>query len=316
MKKTIYKPSSKNIEKAVAILDNNGLIGFPTETVYGLGALATSDVAVTKIYNIKMRPFHNPLIIHVSSLEQAKQYGVFNEYSQKLAKKFWPGPLTLLLDKSSKSQISSIATSNLQSVALRVPSHPVALRILKKYKKPIAAPSANLSGTVSATMASHVFNDFGSSIEMIIDGDKCGHGIESTIVDVRSENVQILREGAIPKDQIFKIIQFKLGEYTGSQILSPGQLEKHYSPKAKVRINVKKPNADEHLITFGKQNGNKHPNIINLSSIGDLYEFAHRLYACLRDLDKMNVKKIAISPIPDHGIGKAINDRIKRASKP
>jgi L-threonylcarbamoyladenylate synthase len=207
-----------------------------------------------------------------------------------------------------------MATSNLQTVALRVPSHPVALSLLKTYEKPIAAPSANLSGTVSATNANHVFDDFGDNIEMILDGDKCPHGIESTIVDVRSENIQILREGAITKDQIFKITNLELDDYDGHKILSPGQLEKHYSPRARVRINVKKPNADEYFITFGQKNNN-HINTINLSSTGDLHEFAHRLYACLRDLDNMNIKKIAISPIPDQGIGRAINDRIKRASK-
>tara|TARA_Y100001936_G_C16055745_1_gene660870 strand:- start:111 stop:1061 length:951 start_codon:yes stop_codon:yes gene_type:complete len=315
MKKTIYKPNSENIQKAVQILEKNGLIGFPTETVYGLGASAISDTAVTKIYSIKKRPFHNPLIIHVSSLEQAKNYGIFNNNSEKLAEKYWPGPLTLLLNMPIESQISAIATSNLQSVALRVPSHPVALNILKEYKKPIAAPSANLSGTVSATMASHVFNDFGDDIEMIIDGDQCTHGIESTIVDVRSDNVQILREGAITKDQIFKIIKSNLDIYAGSRILAPGQLEKHYSPKAKVRINAKKPNADEYFITLGREHEETHTNTINLSKAGDLHEFAYKLYACLRDLDSKNVKKVAISPIPDQGIGTAINDRIKRASK-
>ena len=315
MKKTIYIPSNKNIEKAAKILEKNGLVAFPTETVYGLGASAISDEAVSKIYKTKKRPFHNPLIIHVASLEQAKNYGIFDYHSENLAKKFWPGPLTLLVNKSIGSQISSIATSNLQTVALRVPSHPVALDLLKRYKKPIAAPSANLSGTVSATNASHVFDDFGDNIEMILDGDKCAHGIESTIVDVRSENIQILREGAITKDQIFKITKLELDDYDGRKILSPGQLEKHYSPKARVRINVKKPNADEYFITFGQKDNNNHINTINLSSTGDLYKFAHRLYACLRDLDNMNIKKIAISPIPDQGIGMAINDRIKRASK-
>ena len=315
MKKTIYMPSSKNIEKSAKILEKNGLVAFPTETVYGLGASAISDEAVSKIYEIKKRPFHNPLIIHVASLEQAKNYGIFNYHSENLAQKFWPGPLTLLVNKSIGSRISSIATSNLQTVALRVPSHPVALKILKKYKKPIAAPSANLSGTVSATNASHVFDDFGDNIEMILDGDKCAHVIESTIVDVRSENIQILREGAITKDQIFKITKLELDAYDGHKILSPGQLEKHYSPKARVRINVKKPNTDEYFITFGEKNNNNHVNTINLSSTGDLHKFAHRLYACLRDLDSMNIKKIAISPIPHQGIGRAINDRIKRASK-
>ena len=150
---------------------------------------------------------------------------------------------------------------------------------------------------------------------MIIDGDKCGHGIESTIVDVRSENIQILREGAITKDQIFKITKLQLDAYDGHKILSPGQLKKHYSPKARVRINVKRPNTDEYFITFGEKNNNNHINTINLSSTGDLHKFAHRLYACLRDLDSMNIKKIAISPIPHQGIGRAINDRIKRASK-
>ncbi len=314
MKKTIYKPNSNNIKKAAEILANDGIIGFPTETVYGLGASATSDRAVTKIYNIKKRPFLNPLIIHVSSIEHAKKYGTFNDHSERLAMKFWPGPLTLLLNKSNDG-ISSIATSNLQTLAVRVPSHPIALSILREYGNPVAAPSANLSGTVSPTMANHVYDDFGDSIDMIIDGDKCIHGIESTIVDARSGSIQILRAGTITKEEIFNTIESKFDVYTGPKILSPGQLEKHYSPKAKVRINVKKPDKDEYFITFGSNIKNTHINSINLSNAGDLSEFAHKFYACLRELDRLRIKKIAISPIPDQGIGKAINDRIKRASK-
>ena len=315
MKKTIYKASNVNIKKAVDILNESGVIAFPTETVYGLGGDASCESSIKKIYIIKNRPLHNPLIIHVASLEEAKMIGKLNNTAMKLAKAFWPGPLTLLVEKERNNGITPAATSNLDSIAIRVPSHPIILKILNTFGKPIAAPSANLSGTVSATNASHVFDDFGDDIEMILDGDKCAHGIESTIVDVRSENIQILREGAITKDKIFKITKLELDAYDGHKILSPGQLKKHYSPKARVRINVKRPNADEYFITFGEKNNNNHINTINLSNTGDLHKFAHRLYACLRDLDSMNIKKIAISPIPHQGIGRAINDRIKRASK-
>jgi len=315
MKKTIYKASNVNIKKAVDILNGSGVIAFPTETVYGLGGDASCESSIKKIYMIKNRPLHNPLIIHVASLEEAKMIGKLNNTAMKLAKAFWPGPLTLLVEKKRNNGITPAATSNLDSIAIRVPSNPIILKILNTFGKPIAAPSANLSGTVSATNASHVFDDFGDDIEMILDGDKCAHGIESTIVDVRSENIQILREGAITKDQIFKITKLQLDAYDGHKILSPGQLKKHYSPKARVRINVKRPNADEYFITFGEKNNNNHINTINLSNTGDLHKFAHRLYACLRDLDSMNIKKIAISPIPHQGIGRAINDRIKRASK-
>ena len=313
MKKTIYKASSSNIKKAVNILNRSGIVGFPTETVYGLGGSAESESSIKKIYEIKNRPLHNPLIIHVAKLEQAKKIGIFNNIAKKLAEAFWPGPLTLLVEKKKNNRIVSAATSNLESMAIRIPSNPIALEILNIFGKPIAAPSANLSGTVSSTNAMHVLNDFGDKIDLIIDNGDCEYGIESTIIDVRSNKVKILREGSITKENIFNCLNQNIEDYNDSKIISPGQLDKHYAPKAIIRMNIEEPEKDEFYISFGYDLSSAQT--INLSKDSDLNEAAKKLYSTLRKIDDMGIKKVAVAPIPNIGIGRAINDRLARASK-
>lgn len=313
MKKTIYRPNNYSLQKAVNVLNQSGVIGFPTETVYGLGGNACSDQAINKIYEIKNRPKINPLIIHVSSFKIAETLGEFSDTAKNIASKFWPGPLTILLNRKANNGISEIATAGLNSIAIRIPSNRIANLLLKKFGKPIAAPSANLSGTVSSTSASHIFDDFGSQIDMIIDDGPCLHGIESTIIDARNNNLKILREGNITKEDIFRTTNIIIDENSEKKIIAPGQLEKHYAPKASLRINVEKPDKDEFYITFGKSSN--FTNSINLSRNADLTEFANKIYSVLRELDDKKIKKIAVAPIPNSGIGQAINDRLKRASK-
>lgn len=313
MKKTIYKASNVNIKRVVDILNVSGVIAFPTETVYGLGGDASSESSIKKIYLIKNRPLHNPLIIHVATLEQAKIIGKFNNTAMKMARVFWPGPLTLLVEKKRNNGITPAATSNLDSIAIRVPSNPIALKILNTFGKPIAAPSANLSGTVSSTNAQHVFSDFGDSIDLIIDNGDCEHGIESTIVDARSDKIKILREGSITKENIISCLNQIVGDYNEDKIIAPGQLDKHYAPKASLRLNIKEPKKDEFYISFGD---NSHKSAtLNLSKEANLVEAAQKLYSTLRKIDDMGIKKVAVAPIPNIGIGKAINDRLSRASK-
>ena len=313
MKKTIYKPNNYSLNKAIEVLNQSGVIGFPTETVYGLGGNAYSDNAINKIYDIKNRPKINPLIIHVSSLKLAETLGDFTDTAKKIALQFWPGPLTILLNSKANNGISEIATAGLNSIAIRIPSNKIANLLLEKFGKPIAAPSANLSGTVSSTSASHIYDDFGNQIDMIIDDGPCLHGIESTIIDARTHKLKILREGSITKENIFRKTKLIINETSEKKIIVPGQLEKHYAPKASLRINVKEPDKDEFYITIGKSDN--FTNSINLSPNADLSEFANKIYSALRELDDRKIKKIAIAPIPNSGIGEAINDRLKRASK-
>tara|TARA_Y100000590_G_C15695487_1_gene1004969 strand:+ start:454 stop:1395 length:942 start_codon:yes stop_codon:yes gene_type:complete len=312
MEETIPKDNKKVIKQAVEILNESGIIAFPTETVYGLGASAYDDEAIKKIYKIKDRPRDNPLIIHVSKLHQAYEIGIFNDIAKKLSENFWPGPLTLLVPLRDK-RVSKIARANLTTIGLRIPNHKTTLDILDLFGQAIAAPSANLSGTVSATSAKHVLDDFGNQIDLVIDNGKCKFGIESTIVDVRANQIVILREGAITEDMLINCLNMEIMQYKESKIISPGQLEKHYAPKAEIRMNADTPNFDEFYISFGKDYPNKQS--FNLSKCGDLYEAAKNLYSFLRTIDNMGFKKIAISRIPNSGIGVAINDRLERASK-
>jgi len=298
----------QQIETAAEYLRAGKLVAFPTETVYGLGADALSDKAVAAIYAAKGRPDFNPLIVHVADVDAAKKYVEWNDTAQMLAGTFWPGPLTLVLSRKKDCAISLLASAGLDTVAIRVPAHPLALALLEKCGLPLAAPSANRSGKISPTLASHVQEELGGKVAMILDGGACGVGIESTIVDVTSAP-RILRHGKITREMLEKIIPITEQKPNG-KILAPGMLESHYAPNAKLRLNATDIREGELLLAFGAvQNAT-----LNLSETANLEEAAANLFKMLRAIDAKNPPAIAVMPIPMEGLGVAINDRLARAA--
>ena len=310
----IFKVNNKNLSKAVNYLKKNQLIGVPTETVYGLAGNAYSEESVRKIYLLKKRPFKNPLIIHYLDLKQLKNDVELNSDFYKLYKKFCPGPITFVLKKKKNSLLPSIATANLKTVAVRVPKNITVRKILKNLNFPLAIPSANKSTHVSPVSASDVVSEFGSSLKFILDGGNCIIGLESTVVDLTSK-ARILRPGLIAPSDISKVLNKKITIYQESKaIKAPGMLKKHYSPGIPIKLNQKKAKNNEAFIVFGKKY-KKAKNIFNLSSKSNLNVAARNLYKILRLIKKKNYKMICISPIPQTGIGLAINDRLTRAAK-
>jgi len=309
----IYKPNSSNLKKVKKIINNNNVIGLPTETVYGLAGNAYSNNAVKKIFKLKKRPPINPLIIHYKNLEDIKNDAIYNKSLLKLYKAFCPGPITFILKKSPKSRISKIATAGKKTVAIRFPKHRVAQNILKIIKKPLAAPSANISTKVSSTCAKDVFEEFGRKIKIILDGGKCKIGLESTIVDLTGKP-SILRPGKITKEEIEKILRKKIKiRKNFKRINAPGQLKLHYSPGIPIEMNKKIINKQQALIGFGKK-FKSGENYFNLSKKGNLKEAANNLYKTMRKIKKKKFKSIAVVKIPNKDIGYAINDRLKKAS--
>ena len=308
--------NNNTINQAVKELTNGNLISFPTETVYGLGADATNEKAIAKIFSNKGRPTFNPLIVHVESQEQAKKIALFNEKIEKITDKFWPGPLTIVLNRAKENNISLLVSSGLKTIALRQPNNEIALKLIKKLNKPIAAPSANKFGLLSPTSALHVKKQFkkNNDISFIIDGGKTDIGIESTVIGlVEDEKLVIYRHGGISKEEIEETIKEEIKELTednntGQGNISPGLIKKHYSPKVPLRMNVLNPKEDEIFIGFGPEYGEP-----NLSLSGDLNEAAANLFFLLEKYEDVG-KVICVSPIPLNGIGTAINDRLKRAS--
>jgi len=310
----LFTANDTNIKLAAETLLNGGIVAFPTETVYGLGADATQEESVKKIYEIKNRPFYNPLIIHIEKQEWLAGIAYPDGRLDALIKAFWPGPITFILKKRLDNSISQIACSGLTTVAVRQPENEIARKLLYYTKRPIAAPSANLSGRTSPTHAKHVLEDFGNKIEIILDSDlgSCKTGIESTVLDLSSDPACILRPGFISKNSISSIIgPVKILSNKNKKIISPGQMIKHYAPKLPLRINAEKVKKDEALIGFGNT-----PNATrNLSKTENLEEAAKNLYGTLRELDDpAKYSGIAIKKIPNKGLGIAINDRINRAS--
>jgi len=301
-------PIETQIQNAVRTLENGDLVVFPTETVYGLGADATNATAIAKIFATKNRPSFNPLIVHVASLEMAKELVEFNSVAEKLAEKFWAGALTLVLPKKDDCDIPSIASAGLDTLAIRVPAHKIAHDLLTKFGRPIVAPSANISGKISPTEYSHIsFKNI-----PILQGEKCEIGLESTVIDVTGELPTILRHGFITEEEIRKTVG-ELG-IVGGKIKSPGMMQKHYAPTLPVRLNVSEPKADEAFLTFGDNPCCGAKCVLNLSPKGDLIEAATNLFSMLHELDKPEeFSSIAVAPIPNIGIGKAINDRLTRA---
>lgn len=304
-------PDVAGLEKAAAILQRGGLVSFPTETVYGLGADARNNAAVAGIYEAKGRPSFNPLIVHVPDVSAAESYCVFNAAAQHLAQGFWPGALTLVLPLRADAGISKLVTAGLDTLAVRVPDHPVAAGLLRAFGGPVAAPSANPSGRVSPTAAAHVVAGLGGRIDAVVDGGDCAVGVESTIVSCVGEPA-LLRAGGIPVEALEACLGAPLKTlHDPSTPIAPGQLASHYAPQGKVRLNASGAGKGEVLLGFGPVEAD-----LNLSVAGDLTEAAARLFACLHELDAMGAEQIAVSPIPDHGLGRAINDRLKRAAAP
>ena len=323
MESKIFQPNSKNILKASKILQEGGIVVFPTETVYGIGANALNDKAIEKIYAAKKRPQNNPLIVHVENLEHARSITHFSEIELFLAENFWPGPLTLVLNNSSQ-EISKKVTAGLRTIAIRVPKNATAISLLKTFGKPIAAPSANISGEVSPTLATHAL-DLKKDVEMILDGNYCEIGLESTILKCDGEKIDILREGSVTRENIKKVISFDFPkieislQYSGKEIISPGQLLTHYSPKSNLRLNVLEPSKEEVYLAFGSKKDSIEG--FSLSENKILTEAARNLYNYLRLADEMiledpnsNKKSIAVAPIPNYDLGASINDRLLRAS--
>jgi L-threonylcarbamoyladenylate synthase len=312
-------------ETAAQTLRRGGLVAFPTETVYGLGADATQPEAIARLYQAKGRPSFNPLIAHVADLAAAQSIARFDAGSLKLAQAFWPGPLTLVLPKTADCAVSDLATAGLDTVAVRVPAHPVAQAILRAIGRPVAAPSANLSGHVSPTTAAHVLSDLDGRIDLIVDGGPVEVGVESTIIGCLNAPM-MLRPGGLPRGAIERVLGRPLTdaaeatpeEADGPHPLAPGMLASHYAPRARVRLNARHLHAGEALLAFGAPtiSGSEATETLNLSPRGDLVEAAANLFGHLRALDRTGARAIAVMPIPNEGLGEAINDRLRRAAVP
>jgi L-threonylcarbamoyladenylate synthase len=316
----VAKADAASIGEAVGILKSGGLVAFPTETVYGLGADATDSRAVARLYAAKGRPSFNPLIAHVTDVEAARALARFDADAARLAETFWPGPLTLVLPKAQNCAVAELATAGLDSVAVRVPDHDVAQKILAAFGRPVVAPSANRSGDVSPTLAAHVLADLGGRIDLIIDGGAARVGVESTIVACLGAPV-LLRPGGVPRQAIERALGRPLADPPRADAapLAPGMLASHYAPRARLRLDAGHVETGEALLAFGPlpANGVEKPvNGLNLSARGDLIEAAANLFSHLRALDSAGPKCIAVMPIPRQGLGEAINDRLQRAAAP
>jgi L-threonylcarbamoyladenylate synthase len=318
----ILPASEAAVAAAARCLANGGLVGFPTETVYGLGADATNPAAIARLYQAKGRPSFNPLIAHVGDLEAARLIGRFDPQAAALAEAFWPGPLTLVLPRTRDCAVADLATAGLDTIAIRVPAHPLARNILRAFAGPVVAPSANLSGHVSPTTAAHVQSDLAGRIDLIVDGGAVAVGVESTIVGC-FEAPMLLRPGGLPRGEIERVLGRALmrppdeAGHDTSQPLAPGMLASHYAPRTPVRLEAVSVDAGEALLAFG---GGVVPGAdaaavtMNLSAQGDLSEAAANLFGYLRALDLTRARAIAVMPIPHHGLGEAINDRLRRAA--
>lgn len=309
------------LAEAVAALAAGELVGMPTETVYGLAADATNGEAVARIYAAKGRPSFNPLIAHVADLAAAERLVSFDPVSRRLAEAFWPGPLTLVLPKRADAGVSDLATAGLDTLAVRMPSHPTAHALLLAFGRPVAAPSANRSGHVSATTAAHVAADLGSSVSIVLDAGPSHVGVESTIVAMTESGLVLLRAGGLPREEIEAVagVRLQVVDLTDPEApTAPGQLASHYAPGAMVRLDVEDVRPGEALLAFGPslpRGASDAAVTINLSPRGDLIEAAARLFSALRELDG-KAATIAVAPIPATGLGEAIVDRLRRAAAP
>jgi L-threonylcarbamoyladenylate synthase len=318
----LLKADAASVAEAARVLRAGGLVAFPTETVYGLGADATNGRSVARLYEAKGRPAFNPLITHVVDLKAAQALARFNAKAARLAKAFWPGPLTLVLPKAAKCRVADLATAGLDTIAVRVPDHNTARDILTAFGKPVVAPSANRSGHVSPTRAEHVKADLAGRIDLIIDGDATPVGVESTIIACLDEPV-LLRPGGLPRAAIEATLKQKLayappGVTSPTEApLAPGMLASHYAPRTRLKLNVRRVEPGEALLAFGTAHADgakSAEKALNLSHRGNLIEAAANLFSHLRTLDAMGASAIAVMPIPGEGLGEAINDRLARAA--
>lgn len=346
-------PERKDIEKAAAIIRAGGLVGLPTETVYGLAADATNDRAVARVFEAKGRPAFNPLIVHVSGAAMARRHVDVPPLAEKLMRAFWPGPLTLVLPRRARparppaqaaereertrknrdaalparrnapagtadAEISLLVSAGLETIGVRAPDHPLAQALIRTAGRPLAAPSANRSGAVSPTRAEHVRESLGDRIDMILDGGPCPVGVESTIVKIEGGDIALLRPGGIAREEIETVAGRPLRR-AGGAIEAPGMLASHYAPESRLRLDVETPQTDEVFLAFGAAPG-EHPHAFLLSGTGDPVEAAANLFAMLRAADALcrekGLKGIAVAPIPAKGLGEAINDRLVRAAAP
>ena len=309
----IYKVNLKNLKKAKKKIENNDIIGLPTETVYGLAGNAYCNKSVAKIFRLKKRPFFNPAIIHFKNLSDLKNDAILNNAFTKLYRAFCPGPITFILKKRTKSKVSSVATAGKKTIAVRIPKHKVARNLLKILSVPLAAPSANIASKLSPTSAKDVVDEFKNKIKFILDGGQCRIGVESTIIDLTGKPT-LLRPGSVTKEKIEKVLNRRIFVNSGTKkIKGPGQLKLHYSPGIPVIMNKTYPKKNQAFITFGSKH-KKTENHFNLSKNSNLKEAANNLYKILRKIKKKNYKSIAVTKIPNIGIGQAINDRLRKAS--
>jgi len=311
----ILKADEANIKRAAMAINIGGLVAFPTETVYGLGANAYNKYAVASIFEAKGRPTFNPLISHIAEIDMMSKLAQPDERALFLARKFWPGPLTFVLPRKDNNSSLDLVCAGLSTITVRCPRHPVALELIRKSGVPIAAPSANRSQTLSPTTAAAVLLSMEGNVDMILDGGPCEVGVESTIIDLTTPSAVILRAGGVTKEELEEALGEKvlISDGNPNKPTSPGQLLKHYAPKKKFRINVVKPSDDEFFIGFGAEYPEAH---LNLSFSGDLKEAAAHLFDYMRRADEEpDFDKIAMAPIPEYGLGLAINDRIKRAAR-
>lgn len=307
----LLEPNPANLEKAAQALRDGRLVAFPTETVYGLGADATNDRAVAAIFEAKGRPDFNPLIVHVPDLAAAEALVVFDEMARRLAERFWPGALTLVLPRRPDCPVSLLCSAGLETLAVRVPAHGLARALLQSAGVPVAAPSANPSGRLSPTEARHVAEGLGDRVDMVLNGGPCAVGVESTVVGVFDGRAVLLRPGGVPAEEIEAIAgELALPEQDPEAPRSPGMLASHYAPRRPVRLNAAEAGADEILLGFGADA----PAGPNLSPTGDLGEAAANLFRMLHELDGEDGRTIAVMPVPEIGLGRAINDRLRRAA--
>ncbi len=328
MKNIVFDATKGNIAQAAARLAKGKLVAMPTETVYGLGADATNDEAVARIFEAKGRPQFNPLIVHFASVADAMEAVEFNAKAKKLASIFWSGPLTMILPRKNGADISLLCSAGLPTIAVRIPKHPVAVELIKTLGKPIAAPSANKSGSLSPTTSRHVFDSLGKNAEMILAGGKSEVGLESTVIDMTSRTPTLLRPGAITATDLEAHIgKVKVEiEAVDNNPKSPGQLLRHYAPNTPIRLNAVDVKKGEALLGFGSlkfmaiEDGGfveslPEGQLLNLSKEADLHEAAANLFLMLHKLDEGGFQRIAVMDIPNDGLGVAINDRLKRAAE-
>ncbi len=312
----LLSADAAGIAEAARLLRAGRLVALPTETVYGLGADATDGRAVAAIYEAKGRPSFNPLIAHVGEPAEALNLGLFDHDARALAEAFWPGPLTLVVPMAAGAGIADLARAGLDTVGLRVPSHPVARALLNATGRPVAAPSANRSGHVSPTTAAHVLADLDGRIDAVLDAGSTEVGVESTIVACLGDAPVLLRPGGVPREAVEAVIGRALAAASGETTIAPGMLASHYAPNAAIRLDARDVSPDEALLAFGSDLPPGAGRVLNLSPTGDLAEAAANLFGHLRALDASGTARIAVMPLPRDGLGEAIRDRLARAAAP